>query len=122
MNDQRAEREALAERILADARARAATVDHGAARASILRAADRRAESVRAGVLPLSAGVRPYTAPAVSTRPRAGRILRGGDGEPVPTTLRSCLRCRKDFDSTGPGNRMCDPCRAKMAEASPYAV
>jgi hypothetical protein len=28
------------------------------------------------------------------------------------TTPRKCLRCDKVFDSTGPGNRMCTPCRS----------
>lgn len=28
-----------------------------------------------------------------------------------PTTPRKCLRCQKMFDSEGPGNRMCTPCR-----------
>ncbi len=29
-----------------------------------------------------------------------------------PTTPRKCLRCQKKFDSEGPGNRMCTPCRS----------
>jgi hypothetical protein len=28
------------------------------------------------------------------------------------TTERKCLRCQRKFDSTGPGNRMCTPCRS----------
>lgn len=34
----------------------------------------------------------------------------------------ACLRCRKDFHSTGPGNRLCKAWRAKVADASPYAL
>lgn len=50
------------------------------------------------------------------------RVYRGPDGEPVETTRRPCLRCRRDFDSHGPGNRLCEPCRTKSADASPYAL
>ena len=38
-----------------------------------------------------------------------------------PTTRRSCLRCRRSFDSHGLGNRLCEPCRLKSADASLYA-
>jgi hypothetical protein len=67
-------------------------------------------------------------------RLRAARALAGGrrvqfsrdmldlDGNPRPTTRRACLRCRKDFESTGPGNRLCRDCQMKAADASPYAV
>ena len=34
------------------------------------------------------------------------------------TTLRSCLCCRQSFDSSGPGNRMCDGCRGR--NVSPF--
>ena len=51
-----------------------------------------------------------------------GRNERDLDGNPRPTTPRACLRCRKDFHSTGPGNRLCGDCRVKAADASPYAV
>lgn len=45
-------------------------------------------------------------------------------GAPAPAPIapegnRNCLRCGKRFLSTGPGNRMCDPCRG--VSASPYA-
>lgn len=50
------------------------------------------------------------------------RIYRGADWQKVPTTRRPCLRCRREFDSVGPGNRLCEPCRVKSADASPYAV
>lgn len=50
------------------------------------------------------------------------RIYRSADGEHVETTRRACLRCRRGFDSHGPGNRMCDSCRTRSADASPYAV
>lgn len=26
---------------------------------------------------------------------------------------RSCIQCRKDFSSTGPGNRICRPCKLR---------
>jgi len=29
------------------------------------------------------------------------------------STMRRCLGCRTEFPSVGPGNRMCDPCRAR---------
>jgi len=35
-------------------------------------------------------------------------------------TLRPCLCCRQPFESSGPGNRMCDGCRHK--NVSPYAL
>lgn len=44
------------------------------------------------------------------------------DGKPRPMTRRACLRCRRDFESTGPGNRLCRDCQMKAADASPYAV
>jgi hypothetical protein len=37
--------------------------------------------------------------------------LRKPDGPPPGTTKRACLRCNKTFDSEGPHNRMCNPCR-----------
>lgn len=50
------------------------------------------------------------------------RIYRGEDWGKAPTTRRSCIRCHRDFDSYGVGNRMCEPCRVKSADASPYAL
>jgi len=35
-------------------------------------------------------------------------------------TLRPCLCCRQPFESSGPGNRMCDACRGR--NVSPYAL
>lgn len=32
----------------------------------------------------------------------------------VKTSPRTCLRCRKMFDSEGPHNRMCSPCRSSI--------
>jgi hypothetical protein len=41
-------------------------------------------------------------------------------GKP-PTTPRLCLRCRDEFPSVGPGNRLCDPCRDYAHhQSSPY--
>ena len=37
--------------------------------------------------------------------------LRKPDGPPPGTTRRACLRCQKMFDSEGPGNRICQPCK-----------
>jgi hypothetical protein len=30
---------------------------------------------------------------------------------PPDTTPRNCLRCQKQFDSEGPHNRLCNPCK-----------
>lgn len=35
-------------------------------------------------------------------------------------TLRPCLCCRQPFESSGPGNRMCDGCRGQSV--SPYDI
>lgn len=51
-----------------------------------------------------------------------GRVIRGLDDEYVQTRQRPCLRCRKRFDSVGPGNRLCTPCRAKSTDLSPFAI
>lgn len=57
---------------------------------------------------------------------RAGE--RGWQGQELrdpsrpPPAERPCLRCRQPFLSDGPGNRMCGPCKTKLADASPYAV
>lgn len=32
--------------------------------------------------------------------------------------VRPCLRCRQPFESSGPGNRLCDPCRGR--DVSPF--
>lgn len=40
-------------------------------------------------------------------------------GDPNPATRRPCLRCRKPFVSTGPGNRLCRPCQQRAADMSP---
>lgn len=111
----RAEREALARRILADARARAEAIAYGGVRANMLRAAERRAERVLAG-LPVDPSHLPPRAPNVSHH------LLDLDGNPRPTQRRPCLRCRSPFDSHGPGNRLCGECRARSADASPFAV
>lgn len=67
-------------------------------------------------------------------RLRAARALVGGgrmqfsrdmldlDGNHRPTTRRACLRCRRDFESTGSDNRLCGDCRLRAADASPYSV
>jgi len=38
------------------------------------------------------------------------RLRRPADPKPN-TTPRACLRCNKTFDSEGPHNRLCSPCR-----------
>lgn len=43
------------------------------------------------------------------------------DGPPV-TTRRKCLCCRKEFDSTGAGNRLCGVCRGRSQDLSPFAL
>lgn len=49
--------------------------------------------------------------PRHAWRKRAAR--RAGTGEaPAGTERRDCLRCRRAFDSEGPHNRICDPCKA----------
>ena len=50
------------------------------------------------------------------------RDLRDLDGHPRPTRRRPCLRCRTEFDSHGPGNRLRGECGKLAAEASPYVV
>ena len=97
-----ADREALAASILADARARAAKVAHPGARASMLLAAERRAARAREGDLPGQAKPKKRTWPSVASDP---------DDPPRQTKRRPCLRCTRPFDSEGPGNRMCEPCR-----------
>jgi len=37
------------------------------------------------------------------------------------TRRRACLRCDRNFNSVGPHNRMCDRCRNRGAELSPFA-
>lgn len=117
-----AERKALAARVLAEAHARAANVTNTGARTVLLRAAEVRAERVLAG-LPVDLSYLRAKAATTQRRenrsPPVPRDLRGGA---IPIVVRPCLRCRSPFDNHGPGNRMCDPCRAKSAEASPYAV
>lgn len=39
---------------------------------------------------------------------------------PAPRAVRNCLCCRRTFESSGPGNRLCKGCRAR--DVSPYAV
>lgn len=123
MSDGRKEREVLAARILADARTRAATVINNGVRANMMRAAERKAERALAGLPVGPASCWPVAAgPASGRATMVSRDLRDTDGAPKPTVRRSCLQCRRDFDSHGPGNRMCEPCRARSADASPYAV
>lgn len=124
MIDGHAEREALAARVRAEASARAATVTSPGARAVLLRAADKRAERVLAG-LPVDLSYLRARRPVKRTTPRAAAVprdLRDGVGAPKPTTRRPCLCCRRAFDSHGPGNRLCDPCRVRSAGESPFAL
>jgi hypothetical protein len=119
-----AEREALAARVLDEARARAASATNPGSRTMILRGAEARAERARAG-LPIDMSyLRAAGAAEKGARPRtvASSHFRDADGAAKPTTRRPCLRCRLPFDSHGPGNRMCPACRARTADASPYAV
>ena len=104
----RAEREARAESILAEARERAdgRRATHPAAAGTIMHYAKLKAERLLAD----------------GTRLQLGRDSRDLDGNPLRTMRRACLRCRKDFESTGLGNRLCGDCRMKAADASPYAV
>lgn len=44
------------------------------------------------------------------------------DGLPRPVKRRPCLCCGKQFDSEGPGNRLCAPCRIKVSDVSPFAI
>lgn len=91
----------------------------------MLLAAERRAERVGVGLLPATSGCWPVAAPTSPTQPRTAlvsRDLRDVDGAGRPTTERPCIRCCRKFDSHGPGNRMCEPCRLKAADASPCAV
>lgn len=37
-------------------------------------------------------------------------------GRVPKTAKRTCLSCDRPFDSTGPGNRMCQQCRRKSAD------
>lgn len=46
--------------------------------------------------------------------------MRDLEGEPIPTRDRKCLRCGKIFETEGPHNRMCHPCRTH--DLSPYAI
>ena len=103
-----AEREALAESILADARERAEQrrATHPAAAGTIMYYAKLKAERLL----------------AEGTRLQFGRDARDLDGNPRLTMHRACLRCHKGFYSTGAGNRLCETCRVKAADASPYAV
>lgn len=48
------------------------------------------------------------------------RMARSGAGRPraseaIPTQPRRCLGCGETFDSTGPGHRICNPCRARLS-------
>lgn len=113
-----AEREALAARIRAEASARAANVRSPGARAMLLKAAENRAERVLAG-LPVDLY---YLRAAASPTPRPTLMKRDQRLADRPVTRRPCLRCSTPFDSHGPGNRLCTPCRARSAEASPYAL
>lgn len=107
------QRKQEAERIIAEAHQRAAAVPFPGVRVSMIRAAERKAAKLLADALPEAAG----NAPTL-----VKRDTRGLDGERRVTQRRPCLRCRRAFDSHGPGNRMCSACREKGSDASPYAV
>lgn len=109
------EREALAETILAEARERAdqRREANPAAAGNIMHYAKLKAQRM--------------LAERTNSRPDGARLNVARDsrniyGDPHPIIRRACLRCRGDFHSTGPGNRLCGDCRKKAADASPYAV
>lgn len=108
MSDERQAVETQAEAILAEARERAN---------------QRRAASpAAAGIIMHYAKLRAARALAGGGRMQFSRDMLDLDGKPRPMTRRACLRCRRDFESTGAGNRLCGDCRIKAADASPYAV
>ncbi len=39
-----------------------------------------------------------------------------------PPRPRACMCCRETFTSSGPGNRLCDPCRRRPDEIGDYSV
>lgn len=47
-------------------------------------------------------------------RERNRGYLRKPDAPATDTTPRRCLRCQKMFDSEGPGNRLCQPCKSNL--------
>ena len=55
--------------------------------------------------------------------PPKGDARAGDTPPPAPASdlpaRRECLKCGKDFDSTGVGNRLCGPCRAIVQNAGP---
>lgn len=42
------------------------------------------------------------------------------DGQPRVLKRRPCLCCQREFESEGPGNRLCAICRARASDVSPY--
>lgn len=40
---------------------------------------------------------------------------------PRPVKTRRCLCCQREFRSEGAHNRLCEPCRRKAADISPYS-
>lgn len=56
-------------------------------------------------------GSKPHGAKANTASPR----------RPSARRRRACLTCRESFRSAGPHNRLCDACRERIADLSPYA-
>lgn len=65
---------------------------------------------------PLMVAGQPVLPPTAPTQPEPPRIRYVNQ----QAGSRPCLRCRKPFESSGPGNRMCDRCRG--CDVSPYAL
>lgn len=136
MSADTAEREALAERILADARARAASIPdrYRGAQVNVMAAAQRQARKALTGELRYwrAAQQKPCVVAKASTEPATQRTraapvprdLRASRHDPgaAPPRRRPCLCCRRTFESAGPGNRLCGTCRGRSSDVSPYAI
>lgn len=124
--NEQALRNEQAEAIIADAHRRAAAIPYTGVRVNLIRAAEHKAQQVRAGLVGLRRASQPTSprqkCPAGPPRPAFRPIKQRLDEPPRPTQRRSCLLCCRAFDSDGPGNRLCDPCGKRAADASPYAV
>lgn len=73
---------------------------------------DRSTVQDRVKALAASLGI---TLPVINPR-----MARSGAGRPrkidtLPTQKRRCLGCGETFDSTGPGHRICNACRARLS-------
>lgn len=66
---------------------------------------------------PLEVAGQPVLPSPGPTRPEPARVRYVNQ---ATTTVRPCLRCRTPFESSGPGNRLCERCRTQ--NVSPYAI